>query len=248
MLEVFRNAPITEALIDIRTQLPGSVSLSDLENLHRQIQDKYPEKRSRVMWEAAVQLKGEKAPFKTTRHQIDGYLFGTPEGKQGKQVVQYRLDGFSFSRLHPYTQWEELYGEAMRLWGIYRSVTKPVLVKRLATRYINSIEIPSKKFDYEEYFTAAPKIPPGLPQLLSHFFTRLVIPFPDQGATAIVMQTPSGKPDPVNSTVILDIDAFAEASLASDDSKIDEIFGILRKVKNEIFFSSITERTKELFR
>ena len=64
----------------------------------------------------------------------------------------------------------------------------------------------------------------------------------------MVMQTPSGKPDPVNSTVILDIDVFAEVNLTSEDAKIDEIFAILRKVKNEVFFNSITERTKELFR
>jgi uncharacterized protein (TIGR04255 family) len=163
-------------------------------------------------------------------------------------VAQFRLDGFSFSHLGHYSKWEDVSREAKKLWEIYRAGTKPVLVQRLATRYINSIAIPSKKFDYDDYFTAAPKIPQGLPQLLSHFFTRLVIPFPDHGATAIVVQTPAEKPDPVNTTVILDIDAFADVSLASNDAKIDEILAILRNVKNEIFFNSITDRTKELFR
>jgi uncharacterized protein (TIGR04255 family) len=245
MVEVFRNAPITEAIIDIRTQLPETVSLSNLEELHNAIQEEYPQKRTRVMWEGAFELKGEEEPIKTARRQIDGYLFTSSDGRR---VVQFRLDGFSFSRLRPYTRWEEVCGEARRLWDIYRTGTKPIIVQRLATRYINSIEIPSKKFDYDDYFTAAPKIPQGLPQLLSHFFTRLVIPFPDQGATAIVIQTPAEKPDPINTTVILDIDAFAEVSLVSNDAKFDEILAILRKVKNEIFFSSITERTKELFR
>jgi uncharacterized protein (TIGR04255 family) len=245
MPEVFRNAPITEALIDIRTQLPEGVSLTYLETLHSQIQAGYPQKQKRMMLEGAVKFEEGQEPLTTARHQVVGYLFTSVDGAQ---VVQFRLDGFTFSRLRPYTRWEEIYPEARRLWEIYRTNTKPLLVNRLATRYINSIEIPSKRFDYDDYFSAAPRIPPGLPQLLSHFFTRLVIPFPDEGATAIVIQTPHEKPDPTNSAVILDIDVFAEVSLASEDAKIDEVLATLRKVKNEIFFSSITERAKELFR
>ena len=246
MTEVFPNPPITEALIDIRVQLPGNVSLADLENLHTQIKHGYPDKKTRNRWEGTLELKGEKEPLKTIRSQIDGYLFSTPDGKQ---VAQYRLDGFTFSRLRPYSQWEDVYREAARLWDIYRTETKPLLVTRLAVRYINSIEIPSKSFDYDDYFTAAPKIPQGLPQLLQHFFTRLVIPFPEQGAVAIVMQTPSDKQDPVNSATLLDIDVFAEVkNLSAEDARIDEIFGNLRKIKNDVFFNSITEKTKELFR
>jgi len=245
MVEVFPKAPITEALIDIRTHPPQNVSLAELEGLHRSIQTQYPEKQKRTMWESSIELKGEKEPLAKSRSQVTGYLFKSADGKQ---VVQFRLDGFTFSRLRPYTEWPEVYSEAKRLWDIYRAGIKPIRVNRLATRYINSIEIPSKKFDFDDYFTAAPRIPPALPQLLGHFFTRLVIPFPDEGATAIIMQTPSEKPDPIKSTVILDIDVFSEVSLASDDTKIDEIFAILRRVKNDIFFSSVTERTKELFR
>lgn len=245
MAEVFPNAPITEALIDIRTLLPQGVSLSNLEALHRSIQAEYPEKQTRTMWEGSIELKDQKEPLAKGRSQLMGYLFKSPDTKQ---IVQFRLDGFTYSRLRPYTRWEEVYAEAKRLWGLYKEGAKPTRVTRLAVRYINSIEIPSKKFDYDDYFTAAPKIPPVLPQVLGHFFTRLVIPFLNEGATAIIMQTPSEKPDPVNSTVILDIDVFREQTLSPEDPKIDEVFAILRRVKNDIFFGSITERTKDLFR
>lgn len=245
MTEVFRNAPITEALIDIRVQLPQTVSLADLEKLHSVIQKDYPQKRTRTMWEGSFQLKGEGEPIKTDHSQVDGYLFLSSDARQ---VVQFRLDGFAFSRLRPYSKWEEVYAEAKRLWEIYRAETKPNLVQRVATRYINAIEIPSKRFDTKDYLTCPPTIPKELPQTLGHFFTRLVIPFPDNGVTAIVIQTPWEKPDPINSTVILDIDAFVEVSLESKDQKIGEILAILRKVKNDIFFSSLTDKAKDLFR
>ena len=219
--------------------------MAKLEALHGFIQTEYPEKQKRTMWEGSFELKEEKEPLARTQSQVIGYLFKSADGKQ---VVQFRLDGFTFSRLRPYTRWEDIFGEAKRLWDVYRVHAKPVRVNRLATRYINSIEIPSKKFDYDDYFKMAPKVPPDLPQLLSHFFTRLVVPFPDEGVTAIITQTPSEKPDPINSAVILDIDVFKEVNLSPDDAKIDEIFAILRKVKNEIFSGSITDKTKELFR
>ncbi len=245
MPEVFPKAPISEALIDIRVQLPGNVSLADLEKLHTSIKAEYPDKKTRTMWEGTFDVKSEKEPIQRTRLQVDGYAFITSDGRQ---VVQYRLDGFTFSRLRPYSRWEDVYAEVRRLWDIYRTATNPLLVTRLAVRYINAIEIPSKTFETDDYFTAAPKIPEGLPQGLQHFLTRLVIPFPDRGAVAIVIQTPSVKQDPVNTAILLDIDVFEEVSLSPEDARIYEILSVLREIKNEVFFKSITERTKELFR
>src|SRR5208337_4924953 len=187
MTEVFPKAPLTEALIDIQVKLPGNVSLVDLEKLQDHIRVEYPDKKTRRMWEGTFEMKNEKDPLQRTQFQVDGYVFTSADGRQ---VVQYRLDGFTFSRLRPYTRWEEVFAEAQRLWGIYMKGTKPILVTRLAVRYINSIEIPLKTLDYDDYFTASPRIPPALPQGLLHFFTRLVIPFPDRGAIAIITQTP----------------------------------------------------------
>jgi uncharacterized protein (TIGR04255 family) len=245
MVEVFRNAPITEALIDIRTDLPATVSLTDLEALHARIIVDYPQKQLRTYVQSSLDLRGEKEPRASVQSQVMGYMFKSPDGVQ---VAQFRLDGFSFSRLRPYVRWESLYEEAGKLWDIYREGARPLRVTRLATRYINSIQIPFKRFDYDEYFTAAPRVPERLPQVLSHFFTRLVIPFAEYGATAVVVLTPSNSPDAIHSTVILDIDAFVEEILGPEDAKIDEVFAILRDIKNEIFFSSVTDKAKELFR
>lgn len=245
MAEVFPRAPITEAVIDIRVELPGGMALADLEKLHLGIKDRYPGKKTRRMLQATFELKDEKEPLKTTALGADGFLFNNSEGTQ---VVQYRLDGFSFSRLPRYTRWEEVYPEAWRLWEIYRDATKPVRVTRLAVRYINSIDIPLKTFDYDDYLTAAPKIPEELPQLVEQFFTRVVVPFPEHGAAAIITQAVSEKPDPVKTGIILDIDVYAQSSLPPEDKRVDEIFGILREIKNRVFRCSITDKTRELFR
>lgn len=244
-MEVFRKAPITEALIDIRVQLPQSVALADLDKLHGQIKAEYPDKKTRNLFLEKIELKGGEEPITEKHFQPVGYYFTRTDGTQ---VVQYRLDGFTFNRLRPYTQWEDIYPQARKLWEIYKSEVRPVQVTRLAVRYINSIEIPSRNFDYDRYFTSTPRVPAGLPQILEHFFLRTQIPFLEQGAKAVIIQTPSGKPDPVNTAILLDIDVFKEISAGIDDEKVWEIMGKLREIKNDIFLKSITEETQELFR
>lgn len=245
MVEDFPKAPITEALIDIRAQLPDTVSLPDLEKLHNEVKAEYPDKKTRNLWEEKVEVEKEGKPHSETHFQQLGYLFTKSDGTQ---AVQYRLDGFTFNRFRPYTRWEDICPQARSLWEIYKTAVRPVLVTRLAVRYINSIEIPSKNFDYDDYFTSTPRVPQGLPQLLEHFFLRTVIPFPEQAAKAVVIQTPSDKQDPVNTAILLDIDVFEQVSLAPGDDRIWGIFGKLREIKNELFLRSVTEKTKELFR
>lgn len=198
------------------------------------------------MMQGTIEFRAdEPAPVTKAPSDILGYLFSASDEKQ---VVQFRLDGFTFSRLRPYTRWEQVYPEAARLWEIYRDGTSPVAVNRLAVRYINSIEVPSKAFDYDEYFTAAPKIPPQLPQILAKFFTRIVVPFQERNAWAAIALAPSDVPDPLKTTIILDIDVFSQVNIGPKDSRIHEVFAALREIKNQIFFSSVTEKTKELFR
>jgi len=244
MAEVFPHAPITEALIEIRAQLPAGLTMSDLEDLHSKVKSGYPDKRTRKWIEGKFEFANAQAPFKSSAVQEDGYLFGSVDGKQ---VAQFRLDGFTFNRLRPYSRWQDFSQEARRLWEIYRDAVKPVLVTQIGVRYINSIEIPGKTFDYDDYFTAVPKIPPPLPQLIQNFFSRVVIPFPDLGAVATVIQTPSGKQDPVHTDILLDIDVVSDSNLGPDDRRIWEVFGNLRNIKNEVFFSHIKDKTKELF-
>lgn len=246
MLETFAKAPLTEALVDIRVQLPDTVTLETLETLHDRIQRDYPKKNARRKWQGQVQFKENGEPIATSKDLgVDGYFFTSEDHKQ---VVQFRLDGFTFSRLRPYQQWSHLRDEAKRLWEVYNLQVSPIAVERLAVRYINSIEIPSKKFDLEDYFTTPPDIPEGLACLMEQFFSRMLIHFPEKGTKAFVTQTISETSDPLVTPIILDIDAFVESSFKPNSEAIWSALETLRDLKNQIFFSSVTEKAKELFR
>lgn len=245
-METFPNPPITEALIDIRAELPSDVMISDLEKLHEKIESRYPKKRMRQRWEADIKIskqEGARAESKTMGP--DGYLF---ESADGRQIVQYSLDGFTFNRLRPYKNWETMRSEAKQLWDLWVEGVKPLLVTRLALRYINSIDIPEKPFSLEEYFTAPPRVPAGISSILEAFLSRIVISFPEMESKAILTQAIQPPKSPNVASILLDSDVYTDVRLPGNDPDIWRVLEDLRHLKNEIFDKSLTEKTKERFR
>jgi uncharacterized protein (TIGR04255 family) len=201
------RAPITEALIDIRINLPQEIDIARLKTIHASISKEYPQVKERVKGEFKFKLV-EKS-VETTPVSVYGFQYISSDGKQ---VVQARLDGFTFSRLKPYEIWENLRKEAYRLWEIYASLFSPERITRVALRYINCLEIPLlPSIEFKDYLVTPPEVPKELPQVINSFLTRVVIPIPSLGATAIIIQAFEGTSDPSIIPIILDIDVFREA-------------------------------------
>ncbi len=245
---VFPNAPIAEALLDIQVNLPSDVTLDDLARLQDQVRDRFPTKQERAF--VSVQFgpgKGGRPEMAGQAGGIEGYLFFSAEPDATK-VVQARLDGFGFSKLKPYETWEAFRNEAHELWDIYRTVARPVTVKRFGLRFINSIDLPRPFRDFGQYITTLPKIAEGVPSRVSEFFMRLVIPYPENDVTAIVTlatNAPQASEDVL--PFIFDIDVYVDGDFDPTSEDIWETYEALRRIKNEIFFNSITADTRRLF-
>ncbi len=244
--QTFTNAPITEALLDIQVSRQGSVDFRALEPFCDAIAASYPDRRLRKEFRAQFSVSDEgDAVAASPDGGIVGYRLTSADGSQ---VALARVNGFSFSRLRPYQDWDRFRGEARRLWDLYLTLTEPESIQRIALRYINRLELPLPFGDFREYVRTAPDIAPGLPQSLSHFLMQLQIPSPAHDAIAIVtetMETPIG--DESRLPFILDIDAIRTGRLEPRDAALWDRFEKLHALKNEIFFQSITDKTKELF-
>lgn len=242
----FPNPPITEALLDIRCKLPPEVSLDNLATLHEAIRDRYPNKRTRMSWQARVEIRppGEAQVVAPSSGKPDGYHFLSADGKR---IVQARLDGFTFNRLKPYDRWETFRDEAKANWRVYTKVARPETVSRIALRYINRIEVPLPIKDFKEYILTTPEIAPSLPQGLANFLMRLEVPDPKSGSTGIITETME-PPNENSLPLILDIDVIREAQFDPKSEDLWVAFEQVRDFTNEIFFRSITDKAKELFR
>jgi len=243
---VFPNAPITEALLDIRVQLPPEINLDMLKTFHDPIKERFPAKEERISFEASFKVSPKEDPVVLpSMRKPDGYLFrSTIENK----VVQARLDGFTFNKLKPYKNWGTFSSEALELWKLYLEIAKPIKIIRIALRYINKIEIPIPMNEFKDYILTVPEIAPNIPQALAHFFMQLVIPNPEIGATAVISQTIEPITPNQRVPLIFDIDVFKEAVYVDNKDEVWLDFENLRKFKNDIFFKSITKKTEELFK
>ena len=243
MASKLKNAPITEALIDLRVEAPVGTSMSLIDKLRGEVRDRYPARKRMMLFEGQMSI-GDQVGASARQREL-GDVFTSEDGKQ---IFQARMDGFTFSRLRPYGTWEELRDEAQRLWKIYKACVNPLKITRVAVRYVNRIDVPLAKINYEDYFQTNPAVSPTLPQGLSSFFMQLQFPQPDFAGLAILnlMATPPHVPG--TTSVILDIDVFKEEPMGFvSESDAWELLEQLRKRKNEFFFQSLTQKALDLY-
>lgn len=239
-IRTLANAPIREALIDLRCELPEGQDtelLAEFEAAHESISAEFPKKESNFAANVSAELKKGTDPAiaATATTTLRGYHF---RNTQGDKIVQFRLDGFTFNKLRPYTKWAKLQAEAETLWTQYASLPE-VQVTRLGVRYINEIRVPPG-VGFETIFVEPLRRPLGFGKgQVRESLERLQVSSQDAFERTIV--TRLAREEKAGFTIILDIDAFAVAPDGAFKSReVWERIDQLRDRKNKIFFSSLT--------
>ena len=238
------NAPIAEAVIDFRVLRRDEIGPGRFEGLLGRIGGDYDRPSEMKSIHARFGIEGGRPVEPTQLQAAVGWMYQAPT-----MIAQFRVDGFTFSKLPPYTTWEEVFGEALRLWNIYVETaqgSQPLEVSRVAVRYINRLRFPAPA-DLGEYLEAPPVLPAPIPQRIREFLSRAVVHDPERDLSAILIEALESPLDPDAVQVLLDIDAFREAAFAPGDPSMRGTFEQLRTLKNQIFFASITERTVEMY-
>ncbi len=240
----YSNAPITEAIIDLRVKPRADLNLEALEAVRSGEEIVYPRSNKIYQTEGTITIQEGAPASASAQQQLLGYKF-TSEG--GKSIWQSRWDGFTFSQLAPYANWEPFRDEGRRLWRLFRERSAPVAVERLAVRYINRIDVPAQSIDLKEYFRTSPEVSPDLSQELAGFFMQLQIPQADLGGQVLINQTiiPPSRAGVVS--VVLDIDLICSENVPSSEEALWVRFEKLHVRKNEVFEACITNKTRRLF-
>jgi len=241
--EVFKNAPITEAVLEVVVLPSEETKMESLLPFHEPIKERFPKIEQGKEVRGGFKVGVGSASF--VEEKPIGFIF---RSHQENKVIQARVNGFAFSKLKPYENWEAFRSEANDLWKSYAEMTKPQKILRISMRYINRIEIPLPMRDFEEYILTRLQIAASLPQAISQFFIRFEIPNSEIPAMAVIIQTIENVTDKNRLPLIFDIDVLRENEYPVDSPEVWIDFEKLHDFKNDIFFSSITEKTKELFR
>ena len=239
------NAPIAEAVIDFRINPPDNFDISSIKDATDTIKNDYPLNKTQKRSGVKFGVDKDEQVFEPEPIEIMGYQFWSSDKKQ---VVLFAREGFTFSRLSPYSNWEQFSVEAKKLWELYNSNIKPLSITRLAVRYINKIECVTEHINLDDILTAPPLVPKDLSIEMEGFLSRLVFHKNGSDLKAIVTQTLSKDITDQFPSVILDIDAFCERPDGIEIQNICKIIDELRQFKNEIFFKSITSKQMGVFK
>lgn len=237
-----KNAPIQEGLIDLRTSFDSTPSERDLQMVAEELRATYPESSALQGLSTQIQL----SDAGLSQHSLSPYRGVLLQSSDKSFVFQAQVDGFTLSKLRPYTNWNDLQTEAKRVWTVFEKHTAPTIVNRVAVRYINSFELPGPITNLRDYFEAPPELPAQLPQGLSSYLVRYQVPDADTGATVLLTQTmDEGAQNRMQ--FLIDIDVFKTAELDVNKKEWWELLALLRELKNRVFFASLTPKTRKRF-
>lgn len=231
--------PIIEAVIQFRfaESLPKARRSKMLARLVRN----YPNKRELQSVGANVDFQKQEAAFVA---EPQSRLSSVDE----TDVLVVDSDALTWSRLAPYQGWEGLADRVKKDSQIVIDTVGLRKLSRLGVRYVNRIDIPAKNeiVWYEKYLSINLTLP-KMCEAVNSYGWRFEREFVDEQLLAVVQSATAVPVIPDHAAFLLDIDIVRSHDIPQ---KWDEVFLLIermRKLKNEIFESSITDLARASF-
>ncbi len=240
--------PIVEAVLDIECDMPAGQQLASLEAAAREnFRDRYPKFRTQFLQEHQIVTKADEPPKMSVRRGMQALQLLQHDEKQ---LVQLRVQGFSFNRLAPYTSLDDCLPEIERTWRLFVSIAAPVQIRSIRLRYINRILIPmgEKQFALENYLKVGPRLPDEDKLTFTGFLNQHTAVEADTGNQVNIVLT-TQPPEEKKLPLIFDITVTSAGTAEVENwTCLLATIQALRALKNRVFRNTLTERCLNLFR
>ena len=160
-------------------------------------------------------------------------------------AVQFLRTGFVFSQLGNYSSWENFTEPARQIWEVYQSVIGATEFASFQIRYINKLFIPEMK-QWEEYIRIYPFLPPDVPQMVTEYFSRIVMPIEEPPGRLTHQQAILPQEREGHLTMLFDND-FQFSALGLSASSLWTRIEDVRSIKDGYFDKFLTPLMKETF-
>jgi uncharacterized protein (TIGR04255 family) len=239
-MPTYRKPPILEAVIGVHLASPLEDRVR--ERFRLKVEKEYP----RLLELREFHINAEQ---KTVAVNARGYQLQSADTLD--RIVL--LPGeFNLARLAPYLGWDQLATRAAGDWATLLTIEQHPRLEKLATRYINRIDIPvprgSEPPDLRDYFRISIAKPEGCFEEKNQSFTLTFEDFSPDHRTRFRIELSTVVPELIdNVSVRLDIEAQTAEGLPS---RLDEAWGLLdhlHEMKNQYFEMIITDKARKLF-
>jgi uncharacterized protein (TIGR04255 family) len=245
------RAPIVEAVVDIRCDMPPAFDLAALETTARELFcAQYPKMQKQLIEQHSFVKQGHEPATISATQGLQAFQFLSDDGRQ---LMQVRTEGFSFNRLAPYTSLDDYLPEIERGWHLFVGLAAPIQVREVRLRYINRLPLPTVdgRVEFDDYLKIGPHLPDeNRLHFISFFNQHAALDVETGHQVTITLTTQPRQPGEKNVVpLIFDIDAVCRENAEPGDWPwiLSKLLS-LRSLKNDIFKNTLTAECLNLFR
>lgn len=238
----YTKAPIREAIIELRFSTEV-----DVMSLKERLASEFEETGQVVTTEMDFEIEAN--TVNTAGRQIlVGFTFSLDANLSFK-VLKDRL---VWSQLAAYESWENFIEPMANVWERVREDYQLQSLNRTGVRFINDLAVPFNEggsVELGEYITVSPRVPYGIPSLrTTRFLSKLEFEHADFSAKSNLSVSSEAFSES-NVHILLDIDVYRqyENGFTGTFKELITTLSTLRSLKNQLFESCITGKTRELF-
>jgi len=250
-IKIYKHPPIVEATIEIRSSV--LLTREDQKKIVTKLKSEYPDVKeiNEVEFEFSSIDNDERLKNKNPTVKPKGFRLSSNDQANISMLLNQSI---VISRLAPYPGWDSFCKKAMIVWKKWKQVQKNIPISRIGVRYINRIDVPinsgSNTINIADYLTIFPENTIYNEEPLSNYFIHLTKHTPFENWFVNITSTVQ-KPAPLIDTVslLLDIDVYYQRDeffFKKDDDLIN-LLKEARRIKNDIFQQTITDKTEEFF-
>ncbi len=241
--QLYHAPPVIEAVVELK--LKDALRPEILSRLAKSARQSYRNCTESGEYDVEIKLENGKADPRIGSIRPIYILSNADQNR----FFRIELSKFHWSQMPPYAGWDEFLAQLSNdLEHFPRSFSFPSL-ERIGVRYRNRIDVPienNKTARYEDYLQINISSPPIL-EPNDGYQWKIEKRFPNTSYACIVQSLIVTPEIPNTVATMLDIDIYRYDNFPKDSSNLKEILKEMRKLKNEIFESCITDKARNSF-
>jgi uncharacterized protein (TIGR04255 family) len=245
VVPTYKRPPITEAVIELR--FAQQFSEKTIEKAASRLRKEYAHSEKDHRVDIMLDVDAQKSQF------VPSPTGERLSSQDRADVTIFRPEAFVSSRLAPYCGWEVFIARVRRDWEVWRGEAGAVKLTRIGVRYINRIDIPipgpaeDTKIQLKDFVNVWPHTPTLDWGPLANFAFQAIRPLNRDECYVRLYSGTIESPLLGHAALALDLDIFRESALPMRDDELWTLLGRMRELKNYLFESCITDRSRELF-
>jgi uncharacterized protein (TIGR04255 family) len=241
MAPQYKRPPITEAVIEVR--LANILDVKTIEKLKDKFADTHPLPPIPLL-DYKVDISDSGAMVSKN---VNGYRITSADGLE---IVTIASNHLATSKLAPYEGWESFFDGAMKNWNVWKRVVGWKPINRIGIRFLNRIDIPTMPdipIETADYFNFSIDMPNFKAGKMHAYLVQASIAL-NQEYFRVTLNSGNVPPALIgHQSFVMDIDLYREQELPQNDEGLWDCINSARKLKNEVFETCITDKTREIF-